>query len=333
MRAKLIKELFKIRNPHLVPSPSDLKKLEKKVMSVSKENVSIHGLSKKAVFELTTARNRNLIKPDQQHSLRTFPVGFFGMSVGSHAALSWMLVSRAELIKIVDPDTIDASNLNRLRFGWSSVGKFKIDIVKEQLKDMYPDGSIIASKKTDAISVQDIFDKNTAIEAVVDEIDDFPSKILLRKLAKERRIPLISAADVGDNVMVDIERYDIDAKYPFFHGREKNLENLELAKLTEQELRRLIIKLVGFEHNSEQMINSLFGIGASIPTWPQLGTTATIAGGIVATLLKKIRLGERVDSGRYYVSLDNIFVSDFMSSENTGRKERKVSHIKKMLKI
>ncbi len=333
MRAKLIKELFKIRNPHIAPTAIDLKKLEAKVTSVSKTKSSIHGLSKKAIFELTTARNRNLIKPDQQYDLHTFPVGFFGMSVGSHAALSWMLISRASIIKIVDPDTIDASNLNRLRFGWSAVGKYKIDVVKEQLKDMYPDGVIIASKKTDLASVKEIFDKNTPIEAVVDEIDNFPSKILLRKLARERKIPLVSAADVGDNIMVDIERYDTDPNYPFFHGREKNLENLEITKLSEPELKRLIIKLVGFEHNSEQMINSLFGMGASIPTWPQLGTTASIAGGVIATILKKIRLGEAVKSGRYYVSLDDIFVSDFSSSVNIDRRERKVSHIKKMLKI
>lgn len=329
----LIRELFKIRNPHIVPSPVDLKKLKNKVTSVSKKHASLHGLSKKAVFELTTARNRNLIKPDQQDALRTFPVGFFGMSVGSHAALSWMLLSRADVVKIIDPDTIDASNLNRLRFGWSVVGKYKVDVVKEQLQDMHPDSTIFASKKTDIQSVESVFDKDVPIEAVVDEIDNFPAKILLRRLAKKRGIPLISAADVGDNVMVDIERYDSDKNYPFFHGREKNIENIELSELSESELKRLIIKLVGFEHNSEHMINSLFGIGASIPTWPQLGSTASIAGGIVATLLKKIRLGENIKSGRYYVSLDDIFVADFNSPEQVERRNQKVSHIKKMLQI
>ncbi|KXK10237.1 MAG: hypothetical protein UZ22_OP11002000882 [Microgenomates bacterium OLB23] len=287
MIGDLVKELFKIRHPHITPSKAALNNLEKKVTSVAKKHKSLHGLSKKAIYELTTARNRNLIKPDQQDALRTFNVGFFGMSVGSHAVLSWMLVSRADIVKIVDPDTIDASNLNRLRFGWSAVGKYKVDVVKQQLQDMNPNCSVIATKKTDVKYVEQIFDTQGPIEAVVDEIDNFPAKILLRKLARQRGIPLVSAADVGDNVMVDIERYDIDKNYPFFHGREANLENIELSQLTEPELKRLIIKLVGFEHNSEEMVNSLFGIGASIPTWPQLGPTASIAGGIVATLLKK----------------------------------------------
>lgn len=333
MKDKLVKELFKIRNPHIQPTPKDLSNLKKKVTSLQKKDVSVHGLSKKAIFELTTARNRNLIKPDQQNTLRACPVGFFGMSVGSHAALSWMLISRADTVKIVDPDTIDASNLNRLRFGWSAVGKYKVDAVKEQLQDMHPDATIITSKKTDQKAVEQIFDAGAAIQVVVDEIDNFPAKILLRKLAKERSIPLVSAADVGDNIMVDIERYDIDKNYPLFHGREKNIESIELSKLSEAELKRLIIKLVGFEHNSEQMINSLFGIGASIPTWPQLGSTATIAGGVVATLLKKIILGEKVKSGRYYVSLDDIFVADFNSKENSERRSQKIAHVKKMLKI
>ena len=176
-----------------------------------------------------------------------------------------------------------------------------------------------------------LFDGKPPLDAVVDEIDDFEGKILLRKLARERGIPLISAADVGDNIMIDIERYDVDKDYPFFHDRIKGVGDINFKKLSEQEKKKLIIKLIGFEKNSERMIDSIFDIGVSIPTWPQLGTSAIMAGGIVAVILKKIIIGEKIKSGRYYVSLDDVFVSDFNSKKNIKTRSSKVSKIKKIL--
>src|SRR5579859_3741105 len=51
---------------------------------------------------LATVRNRNLITQEEQEVLRKTVVGFFGMSVGSHAALTWMMGSRADVMKIMD---------------------------------------------------------------------------------------------------------------------------------------------------------------------------------------------------------------------------------------
>jgi tRNA threonylcarbamoyladenosine dehydratase len=277
--------------------------------------------SSELYLELSTIRNRNLISKDDQRKLSKTTVGFFGLSVGSHAALTWMMESRADAIKIIDPDTISASNLNRLRFGWKDVGRPKIEVVKEYLEDINPYSNIITCEETSLESVEKLFYSEPAINIVIDAVDDLSGKIVLRNLAKSLKIPLIMATDVGDNVILDIERYDLNPQPEFFLGRVSGIEYLDITKLTFFDRIKLTFKIVGFEENSEQMLESLSSIGKNLATWPQLGATASLAGGIISTVIKKLVLEEKVESGRYYFSLDSLLVSDF--NDIRRREERK----------
>jgi hypothetical protein len=328
---EIVKELWKIRNPHIKATEELLKKLKNKIILQKSKEHTKFPFTKKSFFEVTTGRNRNLINPDEQHMLRNTVVAFFGLSVGSHGALTWMMESRADVIKIVDPDIISLSNLNRLRLGIVSVGNYKVDEIAKALTEINPFASVISYKESTHGKITEVISKGPEVNVIVDEIDNFQDKILLRVLAREKKIPLISAADVGDNIIIDIERYDVDKNLQPFLGRIKNVEKIDFSSLSEKEKMKLIIQLVGFEKNSERMIDSLFAIGASIPTWPQLGATATISGGVITTLIKKIVLGEQIKSGRYYISLDDIFVSNFNSFRLSRTRNKKISHIKKML--
>lgn len=313
----LARELWKIRHPGQ-PITADPPSPE----SDSQKYPRTQGLSPDLCFELTTSRNQNLISPDEQNILRRSPVVFFGMSVGSHAALTWMMESRADDIRIVDPDTIDATNLNRLRFGWSDVGKTKVSVVSRLLKNINPHAHVAALTKTDAKNLEKLFTTPSPPVAIVDEIDDIGGKVLLRQLAKKYRLPLISAADIGDNIALDVERYDQDPPPEMFLGRVPEISGINIETLTSQKKIQLIIKLVGLEKNSSRMMESLLSVGKTISTWPQLGATATISGGLITTTLKKILTGEPVKSGRYYVSLDDLLVSDFNSPENIQSRSR-----------
>lgn len=284
-------------------------------------------------YVLSTIRNRNLIKKDEQRKLRDAVVGFFGLSVGSHAATTWLMESRADVVKIVDYDTISPSNLNRLRASWDEIGTFKTESLEKRLKEINPYVSIISSFRRDERSVAEIFDGEPKLSVVVDEIDSIEGKIILRKLAKQRQIPLISAVDVGDNVVLDIERYDKDLQLKPFLGRISDKELSNCSKFSDIDRKKLIIKLVGFEKNSEVMLDSLLSIGESIGTWPQLGATATLAGGIIATTIKKIILQENIESGRYYFSLDDILVKDFSNIERIRERDKKITEIKLRFKL
>lgn len=295
--------------------------IKKKITELSATDIS------DICVEISTIRNRNLISFNDQKILKTTVVGFFGLSVGSHAALTWMMESRAGAIKIMDPDIISGSNLNRLRMGWDTVGKKKISVIKSYLLDISPSVKVYASEDTGDANVKKFFDQTPKINVAIDAIDNMQGKILLRKLSKQYKIPLLSAADVGDNIIIDIERYDRLPMPAMFLGRIPGIEKIDFTILTPIEQKKLIVKLIGFDHNSESLLTSLLSIGKTLSTWPQLGATATISGGIIATVIKKLILGENVVSGRYYVSLDNLLDGTYKNNKRVTIRKDLISKI------
>ena len=320
-------ELWNVRNPHLKDNSAGQQMLEEKLIRFSNKEIP----SKKIFFELVTARNRNLINIEEQNKLRKTVVGFFGLSVGAIAALTWMLQSRADCIKIVDYDKIAPTNLNRLPFGWGDIGKLKTDVLAQRLLEINPFAKVVITNNKTAAAQFKLFEETPKLDFVIDEIDDIEGKLNLRKLAKKKKLPLIQAADVGDNVFLDVERYDLEPQPKFFLDRIPNVEKIDFSSLSRLEKRKLIINLVGLDRNSEKMLLSLMAIGGSVTTWPQLGATATISGGLVATAIKKIVLGENVESGRYYFSQDEILVNDFQSSQRTSFRNKLTRQIKTLL--
>lgn len=274
---------------------------------------------------LSTTRNRNLISIKNQQKLQNTVVAFFGLSVGSHAAITWIMESRAKTIRISDPDVISATNLNRLKIGWKHIGRLKTEVVKEELLSIHPFCKVVTSNHQ---AIDQFLNQSPTTQIIVDAIDDMEGKVALRMFAKKHKIPLLSAADVGDNVVLDIERYDIHPQPKPFLGRIPEELYQSFASLSDQERRRLIIQLVGFEENSLEMLDSLLSIGKSTATWPQLGATATMAGGILTTTIKKIVLGEKVISGRYYISLDSLLISPFHTIHEVTKKQKTIERVK-----
>ena len=129
--------------------------------------------------------------------------------------------SRANAVKISDPDTVDWTNLNRLRFGVQTVGQPKVAIVRAELEAINPYTKVHNTQKLTRTLSRALFNR-PALNLVVDAIDDLPSKLLLRQLAREHQIPLLSAVDVGDNIFLDVERYDQDTDLvPFLRRCQK----------------------------------------------------------------------------------------------------------------
>ncbi len=275
------------------------------------------------LFELSTARNRQLIDDGQQQRLANTTVAFFGLSVGSHAAETWAILSRARCIKLADPDTIAPTNLNRICVGWSKIGHAKTDVVTQLISDMLPHAKLFVLTKTDPRSMERFCLRAPRVSCIVDEIDDIEGKLVLRRIAHALSIPLISAVDVGDNVFLDVERYDQKPVPRYFLGRLPHVESIRFNVLSRAQKAKLVIQLVGLEHNSALMLSSLLSIGETIATWPQLGSTATVAGGLVATTIKRIILGEPVKSGRYVFDMDAFFSSGRISDDPQVRKLRR----------
>ncbi len=319
---ELIKKELIENLPFFPESSEYLKKLENK----SKDKFD-PDLEKDVFVFLTTIRSRNLISDAEQKKIQKTVVAFFGLSVGSHAVTSWMMISRAQNVKISDPDTLSMSNLNRLKYGLKALGKAKTDLVANDLKTINPYCNIYAYRTIGEETIKKIMFDNPKPNVIVDEMDDLESKLLIRKYAKEMEIPVIMATDVGDNVFLEVERYDISRSIKYFNGRVGSLNHLDVGKLNPKEKMKIMFDIVGLEDNSERMLESLTSIGKKIKTWPQLGSTAAISGGIVATTIKKIVMNAKVKSGRYKILLENMLESDYESVDRVSKRKKIIETI------
>ena len=124
----------------------------------------------------------------------------FGLGgVGSYTAEA---LARAGIgsITIVDNDTVSVTNLNRqlcaLR---STVGKAKVDVVKERILDINPDCKVIALQKFCLPENSDEFNLIN-YDYIADAIDTVSAKIDLAVKAQALGIPIISCMGTGNKL-------------------------------------------------------------------------------------------------------------------------------------
>ncbi len=142
-----------------------------------------------------------MLEDRQKERLSSFRVIIVGAG-GVGGALAHMLVrSGIRNIGIVDFDRIDVTNINRQFVAYqSTVGKYKVDVLENQLKDINPE--LIINKfnlklDQDTINNIDIDD----YDYVVDCIDDMKAKKLLIKYCYDNEIRILSAMGAGNRYL------------------------------------------------------------------------------------------------------------------------------------
>lgn len=265
----------------------------------------VHVLEKSLFFEARMSRNRNLITIEEQEKLVNYRVGCAGMSVGSNVALVVQMLGISNQLKIADGAVLSGSNLNRVVAGVQDIGSVKADIVAQNLYESNPYIEIERSTSLTPENVKQFFDTLWPLDVIVDEIDDLEMKIRLRMEARQRGIPVVMATDLGDDVMLDVERYDLDPSLPLFHGLAGEIETVLGKQLSRREWLKYATTIINAKNVPLRMQQSLLEIGSKIVAQPQLGSTAIMAGSIVAYALRQLALGQSLKSGRMIVSLDN----------------------------
>ncbi len=275
----------------------------------------VHILSEDLFWNLRTIRNRNLITDEEQQKYADFTAACLGMSVGSSGAVCLVLQGGSRHIKIADGAVISGSNLNRIKTGVASVGLEKSLVVARQLYEMNP--YIIVQREAGSInakSLGDFLDQPVPARVVVDEIDDLEMKIRLRVAARERKLPVIMATDLNDNVMLDVERFDLDPNLPLFHGLVGHIEDvLAQPNLNPRQWLKYATAIIGTKNVPLRMQQSLLQVGSKLPTQPQMGGASNMAGSVVEYAVRKLALGQPLKSGRVSVSLD----SDLLHGHNS----------------
>ena len=112
------------------------------------------------------------------------------------------------------------------------------------------------------------------------------------------------ATDNGDNVLLDVERFDLEPERPIFHGLVEEKEVLGASNLSYVDWVKLVTKIVDPSYLPQKMIESVSEIGKTVAAIPQLGPTAAVAGAAMAYAVRKIANNQEMPSGRYVINLE-----------------------------
>ena len=120
--------------------------------------------------------------------------------VGSFAA-EFLARSGVGKLTIVDGDDVDITNINRqLPALHSTIGKKKIDVVAERLKDINPNLELVEiSEFVGPENMKNLFE-DTKFTYIVDCIDSVSPKIELIKMAKRHRVKMVSCFGAGGKI-------------------------------------------------------------------------------------------------------------------------------------
>lgn len=287
------------------------------------QHTLLHCIGSDALFALRTNRNKLLINEKEQRILRKAVVGVAGMSVGSGIALGSVYSGISDTIKIADRDLLDTSNLNRLREPLLAVGEPKVALAARHIYELNPFADVHVFDEGLSDESIDAFLDKPKLSVVIDEIDDFRMKIQLRVKAREYGIPLLMFTSLGDSILVDVERYDINPKLELFNGVIPGISEEILSKedITGDDAKRYAVQLVGASYVPTRALGSLLEIGRSLAGRPQLYSTIAVDGGLAAYVIRCLLLNQPLASGRYSIRFAELFgmrASEFEDSPERG---------------
>ncbi len=269
-------------------------------------NRLIHILDEEEYIRLRTSRNQNKITWAEQQELKKKKIGVIGLSVGQSVAVTLVMERICGEIRLADFDTLEVTNLNRIRTGIHNLGLHKVYSVAREISEIdpffnvkcFPEG--VTEDNIDAF-----FTEGGKLDLMVEESDGFDIKIISRYKARELGVPVIMEA--SDRCMVDVERFDLEPKRSILHGL---VEHLDIAKLkslkTTEEKIPYMLDILGLETSSVRLKASMIEIEQTINTWPQLASAVTMGGGITADISRRMLLNQYTESGRYHVDIEEL---------------------------
>jgi molybdopterin/thiamine biosynthesis adenylyltransferase len=307
-----IRELAKLSHPHKVLSEDDYNTFTDTYLAAQHPylagswcyypwlNTLVHLLNKDDFIQIRTNRNQLKITPEEQSTLKEKTIGVIGLSVGQAIAITAVMERICGKIKLADFDTVDLSNLNRLRTGVQHLGQSKVILAAREIAEIDP--YIEVEIHNQGISSTNIDDFIKDLSVLIEVCDDMPTKINSRLIARKHKVPVVM--DTNDRGMVDVERFDLEPNRPILHGLVNEDQLQQLDKLTPEARLKLVMDIVSFPSTSSRLKASMEQIGKTITTWPQLASSIMLGAGATVDCCRRILLKQTHQSGRYYIDLD-----------------------------
>ena len=266
----------------------------------------IHMLTADEHQLLLTNRNRNLITKEEQLEISKFRVGIVGLSIGNSLALTLAHGGFRNFV-LADFDVLSTANLNRIRASVVDIGVEKINITCRQIYKLNPYADLTSFNRGLKEQDLDTYFNESAPNLILEVIDDFAMKIRIRQRARQLGIPVIMPTSLGDSVLFDVERYDLDPQLPIFNGLIGSTpEDILSGPISESDKQRYAIAIVGRENVPDRAIQSVMEINKTLVGRPQLMSTVAAGSGITSFIVRQIALKQNLASGRYRFSFEEL---------------------------
>ena len=146
------------------------------------------------------SRTELLIGKEGVEKLKKSKVAIFGVGgVGSYV-VEGLARAGIENLVIVDFDKYDITNINRqIGATHSTIGKYKIDVMKDRILDINSNAKVEAYKPSDIAGGETNL-VDSSITYIVDAIDTMTCKIQLIEKAKAQNVKIITAAGAGNRL-------------------------------------------------------------------------------------------------------------------------------------
>ena len=131
-----------------------------------------------------------------QEKLKRAKVFIAGAGGLGCAASMYLTAAGVGVIRIVDHDRVELSNLNRQVLHWDGdIGESKVRSATEKLKKLNQEAKIEAMEET--ITEANVSQLAAGFDLIVDAMDNLPTRYLLNKVALQKNIPFFHGAVYG----------------------------------------------------------------------------------------------------------------------------------------
>ncbi|MGN1472779.1 MAG: ThiF family adenylyltransferase [Eubacteriales bacterium] len=146
------------------------------------------------------SRTELVFGKDAMARLRNARVAVFGIGGVGGYTVEALARSGVGALDLVDDDRVCLTNINRqLLATRSTVGKYKVDVAEERIRDINPECAVRTYKTFFMPDTKDQFDFSV-YDYVVDAIDTVTGKKQILLCAKEAGVPVISSMGAGNKV-------------------------------------------------------------------------------------------------------------------------------------
>jgi len=193
------------------------------------------------------SRTELLVGKEAMEILNNAHIAVFGIGGVGGYTVEALVRSGIQHIDIIDNDKVCLTNLNRQIIAThSSIGKYKVDVMKERILDINPQAEVNVHKCFYLPETRNLFDF-TKYDYVVDAVDTVTAKINLILQAKEAGTKIISSMGAGNKMdptqfkVADISQTSV----------------CPLARVMRQECKKHKIKNVKVVYSTEKILRPI----------------------------------------------------------------------------